>query len=155
MHLADTNAIAQRLANLLQRHFKQQRVCFTLFLSAPLGGGKSTFVRFLLTALGWQARVPSPTFNLLHSYDLSGLTLHHLDGYRLSKEEFAQLGPENLMEDRVLLVVEWPERIGALLKPDLICSIQHIKKQEQDERRNIAFWAKSQAGKKLLGEMKP
>ena len=154
--LADTNTIAKRLANLLQLHFKRQEdaICLTLFLSAPLGGGKSTFVRFLLTALGWQASAPSPTFNLIHSYDLSGLTLRHLDGYRLNAEEFAQLGPENLVGPNTLLVVEWPEKIGALLKPDLTCLIQHIGKEEHSERRRIEFWAKSQVGRQLLREMK-
>ena len=154
--LADTNTIAKRLANLLQLRVQQQEGarCFTIFLSAPLGGGKSVFVRFLLTALGWQASAPSPTFNLIHSYDLSDLTLHHLDGYRLNAEEFAQLGPENLVGPNTLLVVEWPEKIGALLKPDLTCLIQHIGKEEHSERRRFEFWAQSPVGKKLLCEMK-
>lgn len=149
--LADTEEIARRLAQGL--HFKHNEDALTLFLSAPLGAGKTTFCCFLLAALGWRGKVPSPTFNLLHSYPLTGLTLHHLDGFRLNAEEFAQLGPENLLTPRTLLVVEWPEKIGNLLQPDLVCYIQHSKKEDLTASRRIEFWAQNRSGKNWLNAM--
>lgn len=86
----------------------------TVALRGDLGVGKTTFVQGLARGLGVASAVTSPTFTIcaLHRAEGSGLTLVHLDAYRLSTA--AQM--ESLLLDDFLvspycLAVEWPERI--------------------------------------------
>lgn len=85
-------------------------------LSGELGTGKTTWVRALLGGLGHGGRVPSPTYTLIETYPLDGLTVVHVDLYRLaSPDELEHLGLRDwLAEPRVWLLVEWPERAPAL-----------------------------------------
>jgi tRNA A37 threonylcarbamoyladenosine biosynthesis protein TsaE len=62
--------------------------------------------------------VPSPTFTLVQDYDLPGLTLRHIDLYRItSPDELLELGLETPAADEAWLV-EWPDRAGPWLPPD-------------------------------------
>jgi len=84
-------------------------------LSGELGAGKTTLVRALATGLGLRERVTSPTFALVHHYVGHGVTLYHVDAYRLRAEDDTRdLGLEEMLEDpAAVLVVEWPEHLGA------------------------------------------
>ncbi|RFF26483.1 tRNA (adenosine(37)-N6)-threonylcarbamoyltransferase complex ATPase subunit type 1 TsaE [Wenzhouxiangella sp. 15181] len=91
-----------------------------VYLSGDLGVGKTTLVRGLLRALGYEGRVKSPSYGLIESYVIDGRDIHHLDLYRLGHgEEIAYLGLEDLLTEGSLLLVEWPERgEGWLPGPD-------------------------------------
>ena len=57
--------------------------------------------------------VISPTYTILRSYlsDTTGLTLHHLDLYRLSgSEELDMIGWTECLGDDSVMIVEWPGR---------------------------------------------
>ncbi len=55
----------------------------------------------------------SPTFALAHVYRGRRLTLHHLDLYRLTGGDTAELGLDELLHDpRGAVVVEWPGAAG-------------------------------------------
>ena len=88
-------------------------------LSGPLGAGKSVLARGLVRALTSPAEeVPSPTFTLIQLYDGPAFPLAHMDLYRLKRPEEAwELGLEDALADGAA-VVEWPERLGALLPAD-------------------------------------
>ncbi len=61
--------------------------------------------------------MPSPTFTLVQSYDTTP-EIWHVDLYRLeSPHEAEALG---LWETEAVLLIEWPERLGALLPPDAL-----------------------------------
>lgn len=82
-----------------------------VYLSGDLGVGKTTMVRGLLRAMGFEGRVKSPSYGLIETYELDGLTVHHLDLYRLSHgEEITYLGLEDLFDGPTLMLVEWPEK---------------------------------------------
>jgi len=82
-----------------------------IYLSGDLGAGKTTLVRGLLRALGFEGRVKSPSYGLIESYTIDGRDIHHLDLYRLGHgEEIAYLGLEDLLDQDSLLLIEWPER---------------------------------------------
>lgn len=85
-------------------------------LRGDLGSGKTTWARAMLRGLGYRGRVPSPTYTLLEQYACDGLTVVHLDLYRLRGEaELENLGLRDwLADDRCWLVVEWPERAPQL-----------------------------------------
>jgi tRNA threonylcarbamoyladenosine biosynthesis protein TsaE len=113
--LEATERLAARLAPLA-------RPGDAILLSGPLGAGKSAFARaFLRTLAGDPAlEVPSPSFTLVQSYELpGGLEAHHFDLYRLSgPADLRELGWEEAR--RGLVLVEWPERLGALRPADAL-----------------------------------
>ena len=87
-----------------------------IYLFGELGTGKTTFTRSLIHQLQKKNKVPktevlSPTYNLLHEYEIKSLKVMHYDFYRLKKsEEIDQLGIfEN--SKNVITIVEWPEKI--------------------------------------------
>jgi tRNA threonylcarbamoyladenosine biosynthesis protein TsaE len=59
--------------------------------------------------------VTSPTFALVHRYDGDGVGVYHVDAYRLRREDEARdLGfDEMLAEPNAVVLIEWPERLGA------------------------------------------
>ncbi len=96
-----------------------------VYLSGDLGVGKTTLVRGILRALGFEGRVKSPSYGLIETYELDKLTVHHLDLYRLSHgEEITYLGLEDLFEGPTLMLVEWAEK-GQGYLPEATTSI-HI-----------------------------
>ena len=85
-------------------------------LAGELGAGKTTLVRAWLRALGWQGQVKSPTFTLIESYALNGLTIHHIDLYRLhDASELECLGFRDLLRGESLCLIEWPQRARDLI----------------------------------------
>ena len=92
-----------------------------LFLSGELGAGKTTLAAAVLGALGLEETVRSPSYALLESYELPAGSALHLDCFRLADpRELEQLGLRDYYRQRVLWVVEWPERGGSMLPaPDL------------------------------------
>jgi len=93
-----------------------------LALKGELGSGKTEFVHGL--ALGLEvpaaAAVASPSFTLIHEYP-GRLPLAHIDLYRLESlpPELLPDLEEYLSGPRVA-VVEWAERLGALLPRDYL-----------------------------------
>jgi tRNA threonylcarbamoyladenosine biosynthesis protein TsaE len=105
---AATRALGARLGRLL-------RAGDAVALSGPLGAGKTTLARAAIEAATGRTEAPSPTFSLALTYDAPGFTLWHFDLYRLEKaEEVWELGFEDALDGGALLI-EWPERIVALL----------------------------------------
>lgn len=106
---------------LLGRHLRAGDV---VRLEGELGAGKTTFVQGVVAALGSTMRVVSPTFTLVNEYHTPrGLTVHHMDAYRLGLTEHNEqgvdtLGLGDLLEGDGVLLVEWSEHIAALLPAD-------------------------------------
>lgn len=84
-------------------------------LSGPLGAGKTSIARGLLAALGLAGEAPSPSFAIVQPYAPPEVRLPvlHVDLYRIENpEEAEELGLDEARADS-LLIVEWPERLGA------------------------------------------
>ena len=55
--------------------------------------------------------IPSPTFNLVHEYDLGSLVIKHCDFYRINDEkELVTLGIFENITDQIT-IIEWPKFI--------------------------------------------
>jgi tRNA threonylcarbamoyladenosine biosynthesis protein TsaE len=87
-------------------------------LSGELGTGKTTLVQAICRGLGAQALATSPTYALVHHYEARGTPVYHVDCYRLrSPHEARDLGFDDMMRDRAIVLLEWPERAGAWAPP--------------------------------------
>ena len=83
-----------------------------LALSGGLGAGKTTLARAIISALGHNGDVPSPTFTLLETYDELHIPLVHADFYRIEDPaEMRELGLDDYRENAVL-IAEWPDKAG-------------------------------------------
>jgi len=89
--------------------------CVALY--GEMGAGKTHFVRGMVAGLqGDSNTVSSPTFVLLNVYDSGRLRVFHLDAYRVGgAEDFDSIGFTELLEQNGVVVVEWPERVEAIL----------------------------------------
>ncbi|HEX6998533.1 MAG TPA: tRNA (adenosine(37)-N6)-threonylcarbamoyltransferase complex ATPase subunit type 1 TsaE [Gammaproteobacteria bacterium] len=143
----------QELADLAGRTARRWRDagCLPLVvgLEGELGTGKTAWVRAMLRGLGHAGRVPSPTYTLLEQYPLDGLTVVHLDLYRLSApEELENLGLRDWLADpAVWLLVEWPERApGLLARCDLVLELRFAG----PEGRMLRLTAETKRGERAV-----
>jgi len=85
-------------------------------LSGVLGAGKTQLVKGLARGLGYRGAVTSPTFTLINEYVGGRLPLYHIDLYRIkSTEEAIAFGIEDYLPSAGVTVIEWPDRVEALL----------------------------------------
>ena len=75
-----------------------------------MGSGKTTLVQVIVSQLGSDEAVSSPTFGLVHEYIIRNGKLIHMDLYRLEQEsELEQLGFDDYLSTGNLCLIEWPE----------------------------------------------
>ena len=127
-------------------------------LSGDLGAGKTTFVRHLLSALGVQGRIKSPTYAVVETYSLAlpsdndsmlnSLNISHFDFYRFNDpREWEEAGFRDIFASQGLKLVEWPEKAGEYLpKPDLQISIEVMS----DESRVVTLSTFTALGAELI-----
>jgi len=126
---SEVKKIAQELVALMDRY---QIFTFT----GPLGAGKTTLIRALLTECGVFGPVTSPTFTYLNVYENDrDQKFYHFDLYRInSLNDFLSAGfEEYLSVPNSWTLVEWPTVILPLLK-DNVC---HCELDYVDNKRKL------------------
>jgi tRNA threonylcarbamoyladenosine biosynthesis protein TsaE len=108
----DTARLGQALAEVVEPSF-------VIGLVGPLGAGKTRLVRAIAEALGVDpSAISSPTFVLIHEYQ-GRLPIYHFDAYRLkTPEAFQDLGVMDYWSADGICLVEWADRVRALLPED-------------------------------------
>lgn len=119
-------------------------------LSGDLGAGKTTLVRGILTGMGHEGTVKSPTFTLVEPYELGKKRIFHFDLYRMeSAEELEGIGFRDYLDKPNTILMEWPEKAGSFLPQlDLEIIIQIV-----NEGRRIEFVSHTSKGDRLVGEL--
>ena len=117
----------QDLKNFANKFSHNIPLPLVIWLEGDLGAGKTTFARGLIHALGYQGRVKSPTYGLLEHYQLESSKVLHMDLYRSSDPgELEFLGVEDLLDERTILLIEWPDKGGSWLPdPDFILTFAY------------------------------
>jgi tRNA threonylcarbamoyladenosine biosynthesis protein TsaE len=86
-------------------------------LEGDLGSGKTTMAQGIARGWGSLDAVTSPTFVLMNEYRRAdSARLVHFDAFRLKDvQEATALGLEERFQDSDPIMIEWPERILAIL----------------------------------------
>ena len=105
------------LGEKLSQQLKPQSV---VLLQGPIGAGKTSFVQGIAKGLFISEDITSPTFALSHHYKSGKIPLIHLDLYRLENISLAKevflTEEEEALENKAILVIEWPELIEPLIE---------------------------------------
>ena len=91
-----------------------------VLLQGPIGAGKTSFVQGIANGLSISEDITSPTFALSHHYNSGKIPLIHIDLYRLenlsSAKEFFFHEEEEALQNKAILVIEWPELIEPVIE---------------------------------------
>jgi tRNA threonylcarbamoyladenosine biosynthesis protein TsaE len=87
-----------------------------------MGAGKTTLIKSICAQLEVVDTVNSPTFSLINEYYSSNdETLYHFDFYRVeSTQEAKDIGCEDYFYSGNLCLIEWPEKIEAMLPENVV-----------------------------------
>ena len=100
---------------------------------AGMGAGKTTLISRIVALLGAEDTVTSPTFALVNQYEGRERRIYHFDFYRIDRvEEVFDFGYEEYFYSGDLCLVEWPEKIEALIPDDAM--VVSIEVGDNDER---------------------
>ena len=118
-----------------------------LCLWGDLGAGKTVFAKGFGAGLGVEGTILSPSFVLMGEY-LGRLPLFHIDLYRLASATEALDG--GLLDDRQgdgVVLIEWPDRLGAALPAD---RLDVLFEGSADEPRKLTVTAHGPAHQRYL-----
>lgn len=88
-------------------------------LTGELGVGKTTLAQAICRGYGVVDEITSPTYALIHEYRAPKSPVFHIDLYRLdTPDQLTNLGWDEIVSSRSLVLVEWPERAGSRLPED-------------------------------------
>ena len=96
-------------------------------LSGDLGAGKTTLAQSICEGYGVTEPVTSPTYALVHRYDGVKSPVYHVDLYRLDDaSQLTNIGWSDMLNERALVIVEWPERAGDSMPESLHIDLEYL-----------------------------
>lgn len=135
------------LARSLSKFVKEGDV---IALIGDLGTGKTTFTQTFARYLGVLENLKSPTFNYVLEYYSGSLPLYHFDVYRLLEaEEIYEIGFEDYLNNKGVLIIEWADIIESELPREYI-EIKFKYNDEKSREVEINYVGNDQKGKEML-----
>lgn len=129
------------------------RIGDIIVLAGEMGSGKTAFAQGFGRALGITEPITSPTFTLVHSYQVGKITLHHADLYRLDRTvEVSDLAFAELAEFGGIVLVEWGDVANSSLGEHLEVLIEF--ESENDQARRITISAVGEAWRARLERLR-
>jgi len=108
--ISSTDELKTAAENLFAWNNGVKVFCF----NAPMGAGKTTFIKQLCLQLNYNGIVSSPTFPIINDYGI----MYHIDCYRLkSVDEAIQVGMEDCLHSGKHCFIEWADMVKEIL-PD-------------------------------------
>jgi tRNA threonylcarbamoyladenosine biosynthesis protein TsaE len=106
--IAEMDALGAEIASWL-------RAGDVVALTGDLGAGKTHLSKAIVSALGSEDSVTSPTFTLVHEYASGRLPVSHFDFYRAERpEEIVALGWDDYLDRGDVILVEWADKFPEL-----------------------------------------
>lgn len=106
-------------------------------LIGDLGAGKTAFARGLAAGYGFNGRVNSPTFTLVHEYK-GNMPICHFDLYRLvDEDELWDIGFFEYINNNSVCIIEWPNDFMAIMPENSI--VVRIDRANGDDERYITI----------------
>jgi tRNA threonylcarbamoyladenosine biosynthesis protein TsaE len=109
-------------------------------LRGELGAGKTTLIKGIAEGFhaASQESVTSPTFTLIHEYRGPGVSIYHVDLYRVdTQRELDTLGLDDLFDQNSVVLIEWGEKFSRFVRErDVEISIERMSDHER--KINIA-----------------
>jgi tRNA threonylcarbamoyladenosine biosynthesis protein TsaE len=106
-----------------------------IILSGDLGAGKTYFTKGLFKGLGYKNfnEITSPTFDLVNSYQVDKLLVHHFDLYRIdSLTQEDSLWLQEFLNEDSLCIIEWGDKFNYLVnKKKFLIKISFINENER------------------------
>ena len=89
---------------------------------APMGAGKTTFIKAVCEELGVTETVTSPTFAIVNEYQAAaGTPVYHFDFYRIKRlQEAIDMGCDDYFYSGHPCFIEWPEMVEPLLPEEAV-----------------------------------
>jgi tRNA threonylcarbamoyladenosine biosynthesis protein TsaE len=105
-----------------------------LCFEGEMGAGKTTLIKAICKELNVVDEMSSPTFNIVNEYqDNNGSSVYHFDFYRIENTlEAVNIGTEEYFYSNDYCLIEWPDKVSALL-PDQYLKI-NINLVDQNQR---------------------
>ena len=105
-------------------------------LYGDLGSGKTTFVKGVAKALGYEGIVNSPTYTLINEY-LNNPKIIHIDCYREKDlNRWHLIGINEYFNNNSIIFIEWPEIIEQIL-PKKNCYKIHFRSISEYKRKIV------------------
>ena len=114
-----------------------------LAISGSMGIGKTTFIKYFIQKISNAKNVPSPSYNIILPYESKNSNIFHMDAWRLkSHNEALSLGITEMFDDAIFLI-EWAEKIKAILPNDTLnLIIKNINNKKILEIEGNEIWNK-------------
>lgn len=129
----------EKIAKIISLELKKGDV---ITLQGPLGAGKTTFAKFLISQLCNidPNEIVSPTFTYMNTYN-GAFPLHHYDLYRITDpNQINEMGLFEPLYKNCICLIEWPEKGEGLIHPSMIIQINYAN----ETTRTITIKRKTQ-----------
>ena len=106
-------------------------------LEGDLGAGKTTFIKGVVNALGYDGIVSSPTYTLINEYNIYPKIVH-IDCYREQDiNRWFFLGINDYFDNNSIIFIEWPEILESIIPLNKSYKIKI--KSIDNNKRDIRF----------------